>query len=258
MQQNKLLVCVALALLAAASGCGSDTGAPGAPPADAKRVDMSKAGSVSGRIAFEGPVPQNPPMNMSGDPFCVKAHPNGAAFENYIVTDGGLDNVFVYVKDGLNGYAFDMPSEPVKLDQQGCRYVPHVFGVRAGQPIEIGTSDATAHNVHALPRANTAFNFGLDIPGTRQKRTFKNQEVLIQLKCDVHSYMQAYVGVVAHPYFTVTARGGAFDLKDLPPGTYTIEAVHEKLGAQTERVTIGEKESKSVAFTFKAPPPTGP
>jgi plastocyanin len=253
MRQNSVRVFAALALLAAPAACSRDDGGPAPPPADAKRVDVSKAGAVAGKITFEGPVPVNAPVKLSADPFCEKAHPNGMTFETYLVTDGGLDNVFVYVKDGLSGYAFDMPAGPVKLDQQACRYVPHVFGVRAGQPIEIGTSDATAHNVHAMPHANTAFNFGLDIPGTRQNRTFKNPEVLVPLKCDVHNWMQAYVGVVGHPYFAVSARGGAFELKDLPAGTYTIEAVHEKLGAQTETVTIGERESKTIGFTFKAP-----
>jgi hypothetical protein len=128
-----------------------------------------------------------------------------------------------------------------------------VIGVRAGQPIEFTTSDATLHNVHALAKTNREFNFGLELPGTKQTRTFSKPEVLVAFKCDVHSWMRAYAGVVAHPYFAVTANGGVFELKDLPAGTYTIEAVHEKLGSQTQSVTIGEKESKDLSFTFKAP-----
>jgi len=256
MRQNNLRLFVAAALVA---GWACTQAAPPAetPPVNTKRVDASTAGTLTGRVALEGPVPENAPIKMEADPFCINAHPNGARLERYVVDNGGLENVFVYVKDGLSGYGFDMPTEPVILDQKGCAYTPHVFGVRAGQPIQIGSSDATVHNVHALARANTEFNFGLDIPGTRQTRTFKNPEVLVTFKCDVHNWMQAYAGVVAHPYFAVTANGGAFELKGLPPGTYTIEAVHEKLGAQSQSVTIGEKESKAIAFTFKAPAAPG-
>jgi plastocyanin len=201
---------------------------------------------------LDGPVPQNASIKMEADPVCLRAHPDGTTLENYVVGNGGLENVFVYLKDGLDGYGFDTPTQPVKLDQQGCRYQPHVIGVRVGQPIEFTTSDATLHNVHALAQANREFNFGLELPGTKQTRTFSKPEVLVAFKCDVHSWMRAYAGVVDHPYFAVTANGGAFDLKDLPAGTYTIEAVHEKLGSQTQRVTIGEKESKEITFTFKA------
>jgi plastocyanin len=166
-----------------------------------------------------------------------------------IAADGGLKNVFVHVKQGLDpAYSFAMPSAPVVLDQKGCIYTPRVIGVRAGQPLEILNSDDTLHNVHALPMANQDFN-------TSQKkvsRTFTVQEVMVRFKCDVHPWMFAYVGVVAHPFFAVTDASGAFELKGLPPGTYTLEAWHEKFGMRTATVTIDPKGSQTATFSFDA------
>lgn len=251
MSLNKLPALAALLLLAA---CGGDASKkPSGPPPDAKRVDTSKAGSIAGRVTIEGTAPDNPQIKMSADPFCIRANQDGARFESFVVEDGGLNNVFVYVKDGLGNYWFDTPTESVKLDQNGCRYRPHVFGVRVGQPIEVSNSDSTLHNVHALASVNREFNFGQHVAGQKNTQTFDAPEVMVTFKCDVHSWMNAYAGVVAHPYFAVTAGGGRFELKDVPAGTYTIEAWHEKLGTQTQTVTLGEKESKQLSFSFKAP-----
>jgi carboxypeptidase family protein len=257
MSQNKLRLAAAcvmgVALLAGACGGDGDSKAPAGPPPDARRVDVSKAGRVSGRVLLDGALPPNAEIKMGADPICKRANESGAAVENYVGKDGGLGNVFVYVKDGLGGYWFDTPSQPVKLDQTGCRYVPHVIGVQTRQDIEIVNSDGTLHNVHALAEHNRDFNFGQHITGQKHTRSFANPEVMIRIKCDVHSWMNAYVGVVAHPYFAVTPADGAFALKDLPAGTYTVEAWHEKLGTRTQTVTIGEKETKEISFTFKAP-----
>jgi hypothetical protein len=239
----------ALVLLAAACG-GGEPERPPAFPADAKRVDPTRAGSIAGRIAFEGPAPENPRVKLAGDPACQREHPDGVTLETVLVNNGGLDNAFVYVKDGLSGYYFETPTEPVKLDQKGCRYTPHVFGARVGQPIEISNSDPTLHNVHAVANVNREFNFPQQIQGMKNTRTFTAPEVMVHFKCDVHNWMSAYAGVLPHPYFAVTANGGAFELKNLPPGTYTIEAWHEKLGTQTASVTLGDKESKTVDLRF--------
>jgi hypothetical protein len=247
-------VALAAALGVASCGRAEEKAAPAGPPPDAKRVDVSKAGSVSGRVLIEGQPPANAPIKMQADPACIKANPGGAAFETYAVEKGGLNNVFVYIKDGLGNYYFDTPSEPVKLDQNGCRYAPHVLGVRANQPLEISNSDPTLHNVHALPDKNRGFNFPQQIVGMKTQRTFATPEVMVYVKCDVHPWMNAYIGVVAHPYFAVTSDGGRFTLKDVPAGTYTVEAWHEKLGTTTQSVTIGEKETKEISFTFKAAP----
>ena len=245
------LLAVVIALAAAACGEKKDA-APVAPPPGALRVDVAKAGNVTGRVIFEGAPPENPPVKMSGDPRCMSANPNGLTFEHYMVKDGGLDNVFVYVKDGLGNYYFETPTEPVKVDQRGCQYTPHVFGARVGQPIEISNSDETMHNVHALPNVNREFNFGQHIKGMKNTEVFTAREVMVPLTCNVHTWMKAYGGIVEHPYFAVTSAGGKFELKNLPAGTYTIEAWHEKLPSQTQAVTIGEKETKQISFTFKA------
>jgi plastocyanin len=244
----------AIAALVLAAACGpSKEAAPAGPPAGVLRVDESKAGSLAGRVVLEGPVPANAPLRMSADPVCMRANADGTTFETYVVHDGGLENVFVHVKDGLGNYSFDVPAEPVKVDQKGCHYVPHVFGVRAGQPLEVGNSDETMHNVHALADVNREMNKSTPRAGTSVTFNFTAPEVMIAFKCDVHSWMNAYAGVVSHPYFSVTKSGGRFEMKGLPAGTYTVEAWHEKLGRQTQQVTLGERESKDVTFTFKSP-----
>ena len=253
MRLSKLRFCLALAAGLLAGGCGGSEPARVAltPPADAKRVDPATAGSVSGRVTFEGPAPENPSVKLDSDPACAREHPNGLRLDTVLVTNGGLEHVFVYVKDGLGNYYFETPTTPVTLDQKGCNYTPHVFGVRAGQPIEIVNSDATLHNVNAAAKVNQGFNLGQPIQGMKNTKVFTAPEVMVRIKCDVHSWMTAYAGVLTHPYFAVTANGGAFELEGLPPGTYTIEAWHEKLGTQTQNVTLGEKETKAIGFAFK-------
>jgi plastocyanin len=249
---------VSALVLAVAAGCSRQEAPKRTPPADAQRVDAAKAGTLSGRVAIDGPVPPNAPIKLGGDPVCAKAHKEGATAETFVSENGGLGNVFVYIKDGLGKYFFDTPSTPVKLDQQGCQYRPHVFGVQVGQNIEFLNSDATSHNVHALPNANQEFNFMQVIQKQTDTKFFTAPEVMVRFKCDMHGWMSAYAGVLEHPYFAVTTPGGAFELKNVPAGTYTIEAWHEKLGTQTHNVTLGEKESKAVTFTFKAPATTLP
>jgi len=161
-----------------------------------------------------------------------------------------LQNVFVYVKDGLGGYGFPIPNGPVVLDQDKCRYTPRVLGVRVGQPLQIKNSDPLLHNVRANGAINQPFNKSTPLEGVSFTQTFATREIMVPFKCDVHAWMTAYVGVLDHPYFGTTAPDGRVVLGNLPPGTYTIEAWHETLGARSEQVTIAAKESKDVAFTF--------
>ena len=235
------------------SSAPATTAAPAAP--GAAKVDPSTAGDIKGAVTLTGAAPKNEPIRMNADPICVKqTQAQGPQTqETFVVSgDGKLANVFVYVKDGLGNYVYDPPSAGAKLDQHGCRYTPHVFGVRVGQPIEIINSDPTLHNIHAMPKANAEFNNGQPIQGMKMNHTFKAKEVMVPFKCDVHGWMNAYVGVLDHPYFAVSKEDGSFEIKGLPPGTYTIEAWHEKLGATTQSVTIGAKESKEVSFSFDA------
>jgi plastocyanin len=226
---------------------------PSAAPSGQK-VDPATAGDVKGVAMLDGAAPKNEPIKMNADPVCVKANSSPQMQETYMVAADGksLGNVFVYVKDGLGNYVFDTPTESAKIDQKDCRYHPHVFGMRVNQPLEIVNSDPTLHNIHAMPKGNAEFNNGQPIQGMKMSHTFDKQEVMVPFKCDVHGWMNAYVGVMSHPYFAVTDKDGKFELKGLPPGTYTIEAWHEKLGTQTASVTLAAKDSKDVTFTFKA------
>ena len=117
----------------------------------------------------------------------------------FVVSSGGLENVFVYVKDGLGDYYFETPTTAVTLDQKGCHYTPHVFGVRAGQPLEIVNSDPTLHNVNAMAKVNQSFNLGQAIQGMKNQKVFKAPEVMVHIKCDVHNWMNAYAGVLESP-----------------------------------------------------------
>lgn len=246
-----LLLLIAAVPVACGSSDPSESATP-IPPAGApegRRVDLSSAGTLSGQVRFEGEAPAAQPINMSADRKCDAG---GATNRPVAVSGGGLENVFVYVKDDLREYAFDIPADPVKLDQNGCVYHPRVVGVRVGQPIEISNSDALLHNVHAAAATNPQFNTAQPFKGMRHTHSFKTREVMVPFKCDVHSWMIAYVGVLEHPYFAVTGAGGEFELKGLPPGTYTIEAWHETLGTRTAQVTVGERETQDLGFTFTA------
>jgi len=236
------------------SSTSSEPSSPSATPAGQK-VDTSTAGDVKGTVTLDGMAPKNAAIKMNADPKCVTFNKTPQFQETYEVGGDGksLANVFVYVKDGLGNYVYDTPTAPVRIDQQACRYHPHVFGIRVNQPLEIVNSDDTLHNIHAMPKGNAEFNTGQPIQGMKTTHTFSKQEIMVPFKCDVHGWMNAYVGVVDHPYFAVSDKDGKFELKTLPPGTYTIVAWHEKMGTQEQKVTLGEKDTKEISFTFKAP-----
>jgi plastocyanin len=248
-----LLVVLALACggREEAPSTSAEPESPG-PGTGTAKIDESKAGSVSGKVVLVGIPPKAEVIRMNADPVCMREAKDKNRTETFIVGDGGaLQNVFVYVKEGLGDRTFDVPTEVVKLDQEGCRYIPHVFGIRVGQPLEIVNSDPTLHNIHAMPKKNQEFNTGQPIEGMKYTHSFTTKEVMVPFKCDVHGWMNAYAGVLDHPYFAVTGAGGTFELKTLPPGSYVIEAWHEKLPPQTQNVTVAESEEKEVNFTFK-------
>jgi plastocyanin len=247
-----------LAAAVAACGGGQESGSTSAPAAPAaapggSKVDPATAGGIKGMVALEGTAPANEPIRMNADPVCVKTASGPQSQETITVGADGksLANVFVYVKDGLGNYVYDTPTTPVVLDQKGCRYIPHVFAVRVNQPLEIVNSDPTLHNVHATPKANQEFNNGQPIQGMKMQHTFTAKEVMVPFKCDVHGWMNAFLAVMDHPYYAVTGADGSFSIASLPPGTYTVEAWHERLGAATQSVTIGASETKDVTFSFK-------
>jgi plastocyanin len=208
------------------------------------------AQAVTGTVTYEGKVPTLRPVSMDAAPECAKKHTGPVASEALVLGPGNtMGNILVSVKNAPAGKA---PATPVVMDQRGCQYSPHVLGVMVGQPFKILNSDGVLHNVHALPKVNGQFNAAMPPTVTEKIETFTQAEGTFTIKCDVHPWMQAYVQVFSHPYYAVTKADGKFSIAGLPPGTYTLEAWHEKLGTQTATVTVGPA-LKPVAIKFTAP-----
>jgi hypothetical protein len=237
MKQMKFIVCAMAAMMLAGFS-----------------VNAADTASISGKAAFEGAAPKMKKINMDADPKCSEMHADAPQMTEDVVVNpnGTLKNVFIYVKSGLTG-TYEAPKTPVTIDQAGCHYVPHVFGMMAKQPLEIINSDDTLHNIHAMPAKSKEFNVGEPNKGMKTTRTFANPEVMVHFKCDVHPWMSAYVGVVDNPFYAVTSDDGTFSIKDLPKGKYVIEAWTEKCGTQTQTIEVGDGEAKTADFTFKAP-----
>ncbi|MBI4420108.1 MAG: carboxypeptidase regulatory-like domain-containing protein [Gemmatimonadetes bacterium] len=206
------------------------------------------ASGVVGRVVFAGQAPEPGQVRMGKDPICARLS-EGPVVDNEVIVNrnGGLQNVIVYVREGLGDRAFDPPSDPVVLDQLGCMYTPRVVVVQVGQALEILNSDPTLHNVNSRSRANRQFNTGMPVQDMRIKRTFARPEIL-EMRCQVHSWMRAIVGVFDHPFVAVTGRDGSFALPTLPAGEYTLEAWHERFGTQTMQVSVAPGASKTVEF----------
>jgi len=236
------------ALLVLVSGCKRE-----APQATAPTNAVVASGNdalVSGRVIFKGTPP--PPRVISLDANCGKLHTNAVTEADFRVGEGGgLAEVFVYLQGVPEGVGGTPEGEAQTLDQQGCLYTPKVFGVMVNQKFKIRNSDPLMHNVHAVPKANTEFNFAQPIQGQVNERAFSKPEVLLRIKCDVHQWMNAYVGVVPHKFFAVTDNDGRFALpKGLPPGKYMIEAVHPKGGRVAQEITVVAGENKPVELTL--------
>ena len=251
---HRVTACLFAASTVVVSACGSGgdkAAAPAPQAATAAPTDTADGpGAIAGTITFDGIPPPARPLRMDSDPKCIPEP--GATSELLVVGPGqGLKNVFVYVKDGLGARTYATPATPVTLDQKGCRYVPHVFGVQVGQTIQVANSDTTLHNVHAVPKNNREFNFGQPANVPAVARVFDKPEIGLPFRCDVHGWMNAYVSVVPHPFFAVTSDNGGFEIKGLPPGSYTIEMWHEQLGTQAQSVTVDGKTAATIAAAFK-------
>ena len=209
-------------------------------------------GSITGTITFEGKAPKMKPLKVDADPICV-ANNEIAPKKEWLILDEnkGVKNVLVFITEGLN-IDYSPPEEPMVIDQKGCIYSPHVVGIMAGQQLDILNNDGTLHNIHALPKVNKEFNKAQPRSKKKLSVKFEKPEAPFKVKCDVHPWMGAYIGVFDHPCFAVSGDDGTYIISDLKPGEYVIEAWHEKLGSQTANVTVSDSAAHQ-DFTFKKP-----
>lgn len=213
--------------------------------------DASSSGSVAGTVKFEGTAPKPARIDMSFDPNCAKTHPTPATTEDVVTgPNGSLANVIVFVAEGLGDRTFQPPAQPVTIEQKGCLYRPRVVALQANQKLDVVNSDSTTHNIHPMPVNNREWN-KTQPPGLPIEESFAREEIAIPVKCNVHPWMRGYIAVFKHPYFSVTDKSGGFELKDLPPGTYTVKAWHEKLGTQSQKITVAAGQAAKLEFVFK-------
>ena len=236
---------------------GAVRAAPPAAPAGepAAAAPSQSGGTITGKIKFTGTAPRNAAIDMSEEAACKAKYKTTPPAEETVVAGAAnaLANVFVYIREGLPASAkYQAPAAPVVLDQDGCRYQPHVLGIMVGQGLEIRNSDPVLHNIKAVAKKNRPFNVSQPTAGMKTVRTFSAPEVMVNLECNVHGWMKAYVGVRPDPFYAVSGPDGSFTIKGLPPGTYTLEAWHERFGTQTATVTVTGTESKTANFTFAA------
>ena len=231
--------------------------AAGNKPQEAVAIKVEEAAapaggaSLSGSVSITGNLPAPTKIKMAADPVCAQVHAGAVTAQDVVADNGKLRYALVYVKEGVSG-SFPAPAEAVVISQTGCMYEPHVFGVQTGQKVEILNNDATLHNINCQAKANKKFNVAQPTKGMKSVKTFDQPEVGVPFKCNVHPWMAAYAGVFNHPFFAVSGADGSFSIKGLPAGTYTVEAWHEKLGVQTQKVTVADGESKELSFTFAA------
>ncbi|MBI3448706.1 MAG: hypothetical protein HY049_07310 [Acidobacteria bacterium] len=230
-------------------GC-SVPGPPPPPPGAIPSGQSIGSAEISGRAHFQGAIPPREEIDMASDAVC-HAKGGGAIREDVVVgADGALKNVFVHVVSGLGSRVFAPPASSVVLDQRGCSYHPHVLGIQVNQMLEIVNSDPTLHNIHSVPATNKPFNVGMPAEGMRIRRFFAEPESMVKLKCDLHNWMIAWVGVTPHPFFAVSGDDGSFTIRGLPAGAYEIEAWHEVFGVRSVKVTLGDGEKRSLPVEF--------
>jgi plastocyanin len=214
-------------------------------------ADPATAGTISGRVLFQGEAPPMPSIDMASNPNCEKQHPAPAKAETVVVNrNGTLRYVFVWIGGGLPKARWNPPSEAVRLDQTGCVYGPHVLGIMEGQPLEILNNDPVNHNVHAESRINPAWNESQPPRAEHKFKRFNAAEIMFPMTCSVHPWMRSWIAVSPHPFFAVTGEDGTFTIKGVPPGSYTIEAVHEKYGKKEGTLTLAPSGAASVDFLY--------
>jgi plastocyanin len=218
---------------------------------NAASVNHNGAVTLKGRVKVYGPLPHSPRVTMATEPSCMKLHPSGVPAEDVVADpSGGLENVVVYISDAVSNS--DPPKDEVVFEQKGCMYHPHVLAMQANQKLKIINDDPTMHNIHPIPQNNREWNKSQP-PGMQpMQETFPREEIAIPIRCNVHPWMKGYIAVFKHPYFTVSGKDGNFDIKDLPPGSYTLQAWHEKFGTLTKKITVGPEGAEGLELAFKA------
>jgi plastocyanin len=213
------------------------------------------SGIVKGRVLFLGEVPPRERVSMESDPVCGGALKHGID-DRYsgevVVHKGGLANVMVYISAGLGNQQFVPPADSAVLRHAQCVYKPHVLGVMVGQSVHIRNGDNTLHNTHAFAVKNRQINIAQPTAGKTQGVVFTQEEIVIPVSCDIHGWEIAYIGVFSHPYFAVTDSVGSFSIAGLPPGTYTLNAWHEKFGTQEQKIVVGPEGASEISFTYKS------
>ncbi len=241
---------ILLAAVLTLSGCKSNAPTPTAAPTQAAPAPVANAGSISGVIHFTGKPPARVKIDMSMDPACAMTAAENDA-EQYIVANGKLANVYLYIKAGAPPSKAPAKTPPVVLDQKGCRYTPHVIALQQGGSVEFRNSDPTMHNIHTTPETGEA---SIDVSqgpmGTAQTRQFQQPEQMLPVRCNNHPWMNAFINVSATPFFAVSAADGSFTINGLPPGNYTLAAVHEKLGEQDIQITVPPSSAAKADFTY--------
>jgi plastocyanin len=211
---------------------------------------VAQSGTIKGHVRLTGKLPGNPIIRMGMDPMCSKMNAGKRVIQQYFVAtiDGSLANVFVRLKGNVP--QTPIPSQPVVIDQQACVYTPRVVGARVGQTVQVKNSDMLLHNVDASSGKNNGFNVAQPRAGLVYEFKPKNEEIMLHLKCDVHNWMNAYVGIVTNPYFAVSNTMGTFEIDRVPPGTYMLEAWHERFGLISKPVTVKAGAVASVDFDY--------
>jgi plastocyanin len=253
MRSERIFAAAALGVVLAVAGCKSQP-AGGSAAEQYTAIDMSTAGTVVGTVHYTKTPAKPVEIDMAQDPACTLGPTNFS--EGTVVNGGGFANVFIYVEDGLGNKIYAAPTQPMDIDQKGCRYVPHVVGVMVGQPVRFINSDPTMHNIHMMPtvQGNQAVNISQPPSngqnGAHDQATFAKPELMMSVRCNNHPWMQAFINVAANPFYAVSDASGKFVIRGLPPGTYTIVADQENLGQKTATVTVSAQQTVTQDFTY--------
>ncbi len=212
----------------------------------------TQTGLIRGQVHFDGPIPKPARISMSADPSCSRLHGGGVMADDLVLAgDGKLANVIVFIAAGLGEQSFPAPVTPAVMEQKGCMYTPHVLALQTNQKLQIINSDSTLHNIHPAPVNNREWNKA-QTAGSTIEESFAREEIAIPVKCNVHPWMKSYIAVFRHPFFSVTAKDGSFELPNLPPGEYTLEAWHEKLGTLKQTITVSAGAVTTAEMVFKS------